>query len=184
MERWRSIPGFEEQYEVSDFGNVRSLDVARYVAPTHIAKGFTKHIKGKLLKVSPKRDRKGKVITVRVSLRRDGQYHHFGVHCLVLEAFVGPRPDGHYGCHIDDQPINNKLNNLYWGTPTQNCADKIRHGNQQRGSEIPWSKLTEDDVRDIRARAPQTTRTALAEEYGVGQSQISRIVLRYQWQSI
>jgi hypothetical protein len=50
------------------------------------------------------------------------------IHALVLTTFVGPRPEGMYGCHIDGDPSNNHVSNLYWGTPTQNVHDMIRHG--------------------------------------------------------
>jgi hypothetical protein len=50
------------------------------------------------------------------------------VHILVLEAFVGPRPDGAYGLHWDDDPSNNRVENLRWGTPSENMYDKVRNG--------------------------------------------------------
>ena len=36
------------------------------------------------------------------------------VHTLVLETFVGPRPDGHDADHIDGDRLNNRLENLRW----------------------------------------------------------------------
>jgi len=52
---------------------------------------------------------------------------HAYVHVLVLEAFVGPRPDGHVACHRNDQSHDNRIANLYWGTVDDNVADRIRN---------------------------------------------------------
>lgn len=50
------------------------------------------------------------------------------VHLLVLEAHVGPRPQGLIGCHRDDNAENNHVSNLYWGTYSDNAQDAIRNG--------------------------------------------------------
>lgn len=41
-------------------------------------------------------------------------YESLGVHNLVLEAFVGPRPRHHVAWHIDGDRSNNKVTNLVW----------------------------------------------------------------------
>lgn len=46
----------------------------------------------------------------------------------MLEAFVGPRPHGQLGRHLDDDRDNNTLANLAWGTPAQNSQDAIDNG--------------------------------------------------------
>lgn len=51
------------------------------------------------------------------------------VHQLVLEAFVGPCPDGLEVLHSDDVPANNVLSNLSYGTRSANMQDRLRHGN-------------------------------------------------------
>ncbi|MGH8035083.1 MAG: HNH endonuclease signature motif containing protein, partial [Lysobacterales bacterium] len=50
------------------------------------------------------------------------------VHRLVLEAFVGPCPDGMVGCHNDGDTRNNRLSNRRWDTPGSNNRDKQVHG--------------------------------------------------------
>jgi hypothetical protein len=47
---------------------------------------------------------------------------------LVLEAFVGPCPDGLEACHWDDDPTNNRLSNLRWDTSIANKRDMARNG--------------------------------------------------------
>jgi len=51
-----------------------------------------------------------------VTLSRDRKQKHRSVHSLVLEAFVGPRPEGMDGCHENDVPWDNRLSNLKWDT--------------------------------------------------------------------
>jgi len=47
---------------------------------------------------------------------------------MVLEAFVGPCPEGMECCHRDGNPANNHVGNLYWGTRSENLYDAVRHG--------------------------------------------------------
>ena len=54
------------------------------------------------------------------------------VHVLVLEAFVGPRPAGHEGRHLDDVRSNNTLSNLAWGTQGENYQDALRNGRRTK----------------------------------------------------
>ena len=49
------------------------------------------------------------------------------MHRLVLLAFVGPPPEHHIGCHKNDVPDDNRLDNLYWGTKGENALDKLRN---------------------------------------------------------
>src|SRR4051794_38431819 len=50
------------------------------------------------------------------------------IHRLVLEAFVGPCPDGLECRHLDGDPGNNLLSNLKWGTRLENFQDSVKHG--------------------------------------------------------
>ena len=113
-EIWKPIPGFEGSYEVSDHGRVRSLDRLGVDG---------RRIKGKMRKIG--------VNThgyLRVSLSRDHDKRYYLVHRLVLEAFVGPCPDGMEGCHNDGDPTNANLYNLRWDTRSANMYDKQIHG--------------------------------------------------------
>lgn len=111
---WQDIPGFEGQYQASDTGLVRSVDrvVDTLTGP--------RRYPGKLL--SPAAN--GSSEHLHVLLRGKTRY----VHTLVLETFVGPRPLGAYARHLDDDPRNNRLANLAWGTPSDNAFDASRNG--------------------------------------------------------
>src|SRR5690606_11217835 len=52
----------------------------------------------------------------------------YRVHRLVMEAFVGPLPEGMEVRHLDDDPDNNALSNLVYGTRSENLEDRVRLG--------------------------------------------------------
>ena len=122
-EDWKSIIGFEGLYEVSNFGNVRSLP--RHVR--HVSKAGkegTKFLPGRILKKMPLPNG-----YLRVALCREGNYTEKMIHHLVLENFVGLRSEGMEARHFPDRSkTNNQLSNLSWGTHEQNELDKIMHG--------------------------------------------------------
>jgi hypothetical protein len=119
MELWTSIPGYEGFYEVSNFGNVRSL--TRFV-PYGRYKGMT--YKGKDIKLFVS----GSYLSVK--LARAGITKTVYVHELVLLAFVGQRPKIEGRCeirHLDGDKTNNRLSNLKYGTTKENMADRKLH---------------------------------------------------------
>lgn len=118
---WRPVVGYESSYEVSDRGRVRSVD--RIV---HCKDGRTLRYAGRVLK--PQLSGQGRL---RVTLARS---QPIPVHKLVLEAFIGPRPEGTECCrHLDDNPLNNTLTNLTWGTYGENSRDMVRNGGGNAG---------------------------------------------------
>lgn len=118
-----------------------------------------------------------------VSLRVDGRTKTFRVCNLVCEAFHGPKPlPAHETCHDDGDPSNNVATNLRWDTRKNNFADMIRHGTRMKGERAPWSKLTEAQVAEIRARcAAGEFQRVVAADYGIEQGHVSRIVLQKRW---
>lgn len=115
-ERWLPIPGYEGSYEVSDQGRVRSLD--RVDRTGH-------RWQGRMIRLHPVSERG----YLKATLYRDGKGSQRLVHRLVLEAFVGPCPEGMEACHGDGDTTNNELSNLRWGTSSENNYDIVRHGN-------------------------------------------------------
>ncbi len=121
-------------------------------------------------------------LTVNLS---DGvRKRHRFIHRLVLEAFVGPCPDGMVCCHNDGNPTNNCLTNLRWDTYLANEHDKHRHGTWLMGSQIN-AKLNEEQVGEIRRRRGEgTTFVELADVYGVTRQNIMAIVNRKTWRHV
>lgn len=120
---WRDVIGYEGLYQVSSYGDIRSL-------PRKASDGRT--VKGRVLRPDT-----GKYGHERVNLYSGGLSKRALVHRIVCEAFHGPQPDGKpYVLHWDDDPTNNKSENLRWGNQSDNQRDSIRNGthrNQYRG---------------------------------------------------
>jgi hypothetical protein len=118
---------------------------------------------------------------LRVNLRG----HIRAVHQLVLEAFVGPCPVGLECCHEDDDPTNNRLTNLRWGTRESNISDRFRHGTFLIGESHYIAKLTEDSVRQIRADgAAGLGSSELASKYKVSRQTIRGVIARRTWKHV
>lgn len=117
-EEWREIPGYEGFYEASNRGNIRSLP-RELTAP----RGGTYIRAGKVLK--PWTLANG---YLQVGLYREGKHKARTVHSLVLEAFAGPRPSGAEVCHNDGNKVNNNVDNLRWGSKSENAIDRTLHG--------------------------------------------------------
>src|SRR5690606_32157657 len=47
---------------------------------------------------------------------------------LVAAAFLGPRPEGSEVCHINGDPADNRVENLRYGSRSENVLDQVRHG--------------------------------------------------------
>jgi hypothetical protein len=93
MEIWKTIPGYEGRYEVSNLGNVRSLN-------------YLGHI-GKIQNLKPRLHHEGYLM---VGLSLNKKRKHFGVHVLVAMAFLGHVPDGH-NLLVDHRKEGNKIDN-------------------------------------------------------------------------
>lgn len=107
------------------------------------------------------------------------------VHRLVLEAFIGPCPDGMHGCHKDGIRSNNAVSNLRWGTPESNQRDKRLHGTSRggRGEKNRAAKLTAKQVSEIRAAyevRPEPI-AVIARRYGVSTCPIRMLLTGRTW---
>lgn len=119
MELWTSVDGYEGFYEVSNYGNVRSLTRA---VPYGRHKGMT--YTGRDLKLFVTNN------YLSVKLARAGITKTFYVHELVMMAFDGPRPEIDERCeirHLDGNKFNNNFSNLAYGTVKENAADRKLH---------------------------------------------------------
>lgn len=149
-ERWVPALG-HTGYEVSNWGRVRSywgygtsgLQLRpRLMVPVQRAQGY-----------------------LWVNLRRGTQR---AVHSLVAEAFLGPLPSGMECRHRNGNKTDPRLENLEYGTRSENYADRERHGTSNRGR---WrdpkaeGHLTVEKVRRIRDTT--ISGVVLAQEMGV-----------------
>ena len=110
--------GAEGRYEVSDLGRVRSVDRIQ-ACPAYVTKSGqyrsanARRFKSKMLRPGPQL--KSGHLSVAI-----GKGNSRMVHQLVMEAFVGPCPEGREVLHGDHSPANNRLTNLRYGTRSEN----------------------------------------------------------------
>jgi len=102
-------------------------------------------------------------------------------HEIVLEAVEGPRPPGHVARHLCGNGHLGCLHprHLAWGTVADNHADRIGHGTTFRGGRAYNAKLTESDVRAI--RASMDTEAALGSRYGINPNYAGMVRRRKRW---
>lgn len=112
MENWRFVENYEN-YLVSDKGNILSLPVVSKVIDGH-TKG-TNQNPGRLLK--PRALPQGHQ---QVCLVKEGNKKWVYVHRLVAEAFIKRNRNADIVMHLDDDPSNNTVENLKWGTQLEN----------------------------------------------------------------
>jgi uncharacterized protein (UPF0248 family) len=102
-------------------------------------------------------------------------------HRLSYEYFVGPIPEGMCVCHTCDTPLCLNFNHLWLGTKKDNmrdCVNKDRNYHS-RGEKHPKHKLTEEQVKEIRASTLK--RCELGQMYGVAKSTIKDIKNGKNW---
>ena len=153
---FKPIPNYPG-YEISEAGTVRSL---KYHEP-------------RLLK--PQSLNRGYQI---VSLHVHGIPKQLTVHSLVLLTFVGPRPEGQCIRHLDNDPANNNLDNLVYGSLTDNQQDRLTHGTY--GMTLNARKVKV--IRGLRHVGWEIKR--IASLFGVSKTCIYRVTRRLTWSNI
>lgn len=160
LEQWRPVPGFPG-YLVSNLGRVYSGHSDRCLRPQPSGRGH-----------------------LRVALRRGGETHMRLVHRLVLKAFVGPCPDGQEALHEDDDPTNNRLGNLRWGTRSENRLDAVRN-QRRRGGRQQGQALAREQVRAIKRHLQQGVPAArIARAFGVSRTTVRKIAEGKLWKDV
>jgi hypothetical protein len=178
IETWKPVPDFPG-YEVSDQGRVRSFK--GYASEGYKAAGWE-------LKSSPQRilnPIRTAAGYYRVNLCEDGKRYLVWIHRLVLLAFVGPCPLGMEACHNDGVQANNYLDNLRWDTRRSNLEDRHKHGTAPIGEINGNSKLTQEQVIQIRELYSKGYYQAnIGKLFSVSHTQVSRIINRKTWAHI
>lgn len=119
---------------------------------------------------------------IMATLQRDGKSVRRMIQHLVLEAFVGPRPDGLLCLHDNDVADDNRLSNLSWGTREKNYRDRDRNGGTAKGEAAGQAKLTEEAVIRMRELAASGAVYAdLAVQFGCNYRNVSAIVRGQTW---
>ena len=125
IEEWLPVVGWEGMYEVSSAGRVTSLP---RLSPDRWGGLRMYPAEPRLLKVQSGRYPQ---VLLCDGKRRSRKL----VHQLVLEAFVGPAPEGMECCHLNDDGFDNRLSNLRWDTRTANHIDCVVNGRNSRSNQ-------------------------------------------------
>jgi len=132
-EIWKDIKGYEELYQISNLGRVKSLE------RKHITKNrwgeFERTVKEKIRSVS------NNLMYARIDLYKDKKCNVYQIHRMVYETFVGMIPEGYIIHHINKNKLDNNINNL-------EAMDFTTHNNIH--SHSAWNKGREWDVKTIK----------------------------------
>lgn len=174
-EIWKDIEG-EPHYQVSNLGNVRSVDHYGYCG-----RAGTVLFRGRLRK--PQAHHKNGYMGVMT-----GKFKLLSVHRCVAKAFI-PNPENKPQVnHKNGIRSDNRVENLEWVTISENnqhAWDVLgRVCAPHDGENNPKAKLNNEKVRQIRARCDVESRVDLANEFGVSPTTISGIALGKFWRNV
>ena len=157
-EIWKDIKYYEGLYQISNYGNVKSLPKERrnrrgvyiqkekLLSLTNTSTGYKK-----------------------VELVKDGKRKGFKVHRLVAQAFI-PNPDEKPQVnHIDGDKTNNYVDNLEWATASENSIHAYNTGLNSNKKELNENEIISMYMNGI-------TKEDIAKQYGVSNAVIKRIL--------
>lgn len=124
-QKWKPVKDYEKYYEVSNFGNLRSLDRV-----SNAKNGSTQIRKGQLITACT-----NKQGYKQVRLIRNGIAKNMLVHRLVMLAFK-PIKESLQVNHIDGNKENNRIDNLEWVTAKENVKHAYRTGLNNRKNKV------------------------------------------------
>lgn len=167
MENWKPVIGYEEIYEVSDLGNVRSIVdrknsyVGKVLQPTLRKNGY-----------------------LQFGLTKDGKTKWFKASRLVARTWI-PNPESKPTVnHKDGLKTNDKVSNLEWATIAENTKHAYDMGlaKTRRGETSTSARLTELGVMLIRQLLKsKTTGKDISLRFGISEMMVSDIRLGKTW---
>lgn len=113
MQEWRDIKGYEGKYQVSNLGNVKSLNF---------------HRKNKECLLTPKIDKDG---YLEIALYKNGKSKYYRIHRLVAIAFISNNENKKEVNHINGIKSDNRVDNLEWCTSSENQVHAYKTGLQK-----------------------------------------------------
>lgn len=172
---WKAHPKWPK-YEVSNRGEVRSWVLVNRPRGTTTS---PKVLVGNFDKEGQRR--------VKIHDGNGGVFVR-GVHVLVLETFVGPRPEGFVACHGPNGNTDDSLANLEWGTRSKNQGDDRRRDGTMpnlKGENSGRAKWSDADVLGVRQLAVEGyTTVEIATRYGMSRNHAWKIITRKIWTHI
>lgn len=160
--RSQTLPAYPD-YAVFDDGRVYSQRLGDFLKPCKDPKGY---------------------LMVTLYSRDGRERRKVRIQRLVALAFLGaPPPEKTHVLHANGNRTDNRLHNLRYGDQADNTEDMRRHGTLRVGAACNTTKLTPEDVAEIRT-TEGVTFVALAVKYGVGPSAIADIIHYRSWKHL
>lgn len=206
-EIWKPIINYEDFYEISNYGRVKSIHNKnitnkKIILIKNLLLNKVKIIDiTKILNISRStvmRIKSGQINYINkilcpilgnhgylyVNLFKDKCHSVRLVHDLVLVSFIGKRPEKMECRHLDGNRLNNKLSNLVWGTSSENTLDSVIHGTHvdNKGEKSGVAKLNNKKVWAI--RKDKRSHKEIAKEYDIHIDYVSKIKTKKQWRHI
>lgn len=174
MEVWKSVKGWESNYQVSNHGRLKIVNRGYYkdgsIKPDKIMKQ-TLNSNG----------------YIKVMFENNGSQKCLRVHRLICEAFI-PNPENKtYVNHINGIKHDNRIENLEWCTSTENQLHAIKTGLKEVyvGENAPNSKLKNDDIPIIfKLREDGYTLKEIGKRFNVSHNTVSLICRCKMWSKI
>lgn len=172
-EEWKDVKGYEGFYEVSNLGNIKSLD--------RVIQRKTSNMKIKGRQMSQYLGNAGYPM---INLCINGKCKRHLVHRIVATAFLPNPLNKGYVNHIDGNKQNSNLENLEWSTPTENSIHAHEYGlaNVSRGEKQHSAKLNEEKVKYIRESSKTVKELSLV--FNVSEQAIRDVKNKRSWKHI
>lgn len=165
-EIWKKVEGYENIYEVSNHGNIQSID--------HFVVG------------KKSRTQKGRVLSVsistkgyhQVSLSLLGRRFHTGVHRLVAKAFLANPDNKEQVNHKDGNKSNNHVSNLEWATNQENIIHAYKNNlvKLNYGEKHHQCRFTNNQIKELKRKlANGVSGSSISKEYKISQAAVSQI---------
>jgi hypothetical protein len=152
----KNVFGYEGLYSIDKSGNVYS-------------KRSWRGVRNRIL--IPSKNEYG---YLRVFLTKNGVTKGITVHKLMATTFLGERKENMQVRHLDGNKENNNLSNLIYGTALENAKDRKLHLKTAFGEKIGSSKLSAQDVLNI--RNSNLSQKELSKKHNVSIANISMII--------
>lgn len=167
---WKDIIGFEGLYQFSNLYRVKSFP--RIGTP------------GRILKICIDALGYPRVVLYKKCKPKARKIHH-----LVLEYFIGSCPTGMECRHLNDVKTDYRIENLKWGTPSENQFDSVRNGTHyvgdHRGMKCAASKLVDENIPEIRKLIKDgIILKVIAKKFNVARQTITDIKFNRTWSHI
>lgn len=170
MEIWKDIKNFENKYQVSNKGKIRSLNY---------------HNEKRIKILKPYKDIWG---YLRIDLCKNGIKKHYKISRLVAQEFLKKIENKNQINHKDGNKENNLVENLEWCSPSENCihAHKNNLRKAVNGENHYNHKLKKQDVIKIRNiyKNKNITYFQISKIFNISQSCISKIIRKQTWRML